>query len=103
MVYNTVSHVKLPMRNAMIRPHTGRTIMSGEGMGSVLLRTGGPGAGSSYQDLDDYIATTGINPMARAGVVSSSGTGLGNKISAKLSKLNVVPEGVKRKNITMSF
>ena len=103
MVYNNARHVKLPMRGAMIRPHTGRVIMKGEGMGSVLLRTGGPGAGSSYSDLDDYIATTGINPYSRAGVSKPSGTGLGKKISEKLSKLSVVPDGVKRKNITMSF
>lgn len=103
MVYNTAKHVKLPMRNATVQPHTGRVIPKGEGMGSVLLRTGGPGAGSSYQDMDDYIRTTGINPMARAGVVPSTGSGLGKKISEKLSKLSVVPEGVKRKNITMSF
>lgn len=103
MLSNTTKYIKLPMRNTTIRSHTGRTMVTGQGMGSVLLRTGGPGAGSSYMDMDDYIATTGINPMARAGVISSSGTGLGKKISQKLSKLSVVPEGVKRKNITMSF
>lgn len=103
MVFNTAKHVKLPMRNATIKPHTGRVIVKGEGMGSVLLRTGGPGAGSSYMDLDDYISTTGINPMARAGVVKPSGTGITRKISEKLSKLSIVPEGAKRKNISMSF
>lgn len=103
MVYNTAKHVKLPMRNATIQSHSGRVMSKGEGMGSVLLRTGGPGAGSSYMDLDDYIATTGINPMARAGVVKPSGTGITKKISEKLSKLSIVPEGAKRKNITMSF
>jgi hypothetical protein len=103
MVYNTAKHAKLPMRNATMMPHTGRLLMKGEGMGSVLLRTGGPGAGSSYMDIDDYIATTGINPYARPGAVKPSGTGLSKKISEKLSKLSVIPDGVKRKNITMSF
>jgi len=37
----------------------------GGGMGSVLLQTGGPGAGSSYPSLDQYEATTGRNPIAR--------------------------------------
>jgi len=105
MVFNSTKHVKLPFSNAMLKPHTGRVISkaSGSGMGSVLLSKGGPGAGSSYSDIDDYIATTGINPYARAGVKKPSGTGLTKKLSDKLSKLNVIPDGVKRKNITMSF
>ena len=101
MVYNTAKHVKLPMRNATIHSHSGKVLMKGEGVGSVLLRTGGPGAGSSYMDIDDYIRTTGINPLTRT--TGSSGNGLTKKISEKLSKLSIVPEGVKRKNITMSF
>ena len=102
MVYNTTRHVKLPMRNATMRTHTGRTL-NGGGMGSVLLQKGGPGVGSSYTDIDDYISTTGINPYARSGIVKASGTGLGKKISEKLSKLAIIPEKLKRKNITMSF
>jgi len=102
MVFNTTRHVKLPFSNAVLKPHTSRVIAKGEGMGSVLLRTGGGGAGSSYADIDDYIKTTGINPYARAGVVKPKGTGL-KSLSSKLEKLNVVPEGMKRKNITMSF
>jgi hypothetical protein len=103
MVFNTTRHIKLPMRNATIRSHTGRMLMKGEGAGGVLLQLGGAGGGSSYADLDDYMATTGINPYARAGVSRPSGSGLGKKISEKLSKLSVIPDGVKRKNITMSF
>ncbi len=103
MVFNSAKHAKLPFSNATIRPHTNRLIHStGSGMGSVLLSKGGPGVGSSYSDMDDYIATTGINPYTRAGVVQKRGKGLSD-LSSKLSKLNVVPDGAKRKNITMSF
>jgi hypothetical protein len=106
MPNNSAKFVKLPMRNAMMRSHTGRIMAKGEGMGSVLLSKGGPGAGSSYMDIDDYISTTGINPYTRNGVqkskAKSTGTGL-KSLTEKLSKLTVAPEGVKRKNITMSF
>ena len=101
MVFNTTRHVKLPFSNAVLKPHTSRVIAKGEGMGSVLLRTGGGGAGSSYSDIDDYIRTTGINPYARS-APKPKGTGL-KSLSSKLEKLNVVPEGMKRKKITMSF
>ena len=107
MVFNATRHIKLPMSGTTLRAHSGRVIMKGEGMGSVLLQRGGAGGGSSYSDIDDYIATTGINPYARAGVSKPSGSGLGvglgKKLSEKLSKLSVIPDGVKRKNITMSF
>lgn len=104
MVFNSTRHITLPFSNAMVRPHTGRVMTkSGTGMGSVLLQTGGPGAGSSYMDIDDYISTTGINPYARAGITQKKGKGITKDLSSKLSKLNVVPDGVKRKNITMSF
>lgn len=100
MVFNTTKHVKLPFSNAILQPHSKKVIPRGEGVGAVLLRTGGPGAGSSYMDIDDYIHTTGINPYTRAG--TKKGTGL-KSLSSKLEKLIVVPEGHKRKNITMSF
>jgi hypothetical protein len=78
--------------------HTKR--LYGQGMGSVLLRTAGSGNGSSYSDMDDYIATTGINPYARKGM---EGTGI-KSLSEKLSRLNIEPKlHVKKKNITMSF
>lgn len=106
MVHNNVSVVKLPFA------HSTRTGVSkstkGTGMGSVLLRTGGPGAGSSYSDMDEYIATTGINPFVRK--VDMSGGALPkpvvqrkvekmSSLTDKLSKLSVP----KRKNIVMSF
>jgi hypothetical protein len=101
MVFNSTRHVKLPFSNAVVRPHMNRVLTKGEGMGSVLLRTGGGGAGSSYQDIDDYVRTTGINPYARASK-KPTGTGLKN-LSSKLEKLNIIPDKMKKKNITMSF
>jgi hypothetical protein len=100
MVYSTTRHIKLPFSNAKMVSHTKR--LYGQGMGSILLNTGGGGGASSYSDMDDYIATTGINPYARKGM-ESSGTGM-KSLSDKLSKLNIEPKlHVKRKNITMSF
>lgn len=101
MVYNTAKHVKLPMRNATMHSHSSKVVAKGEGMGSVLLRTAGPGAGSSYSDMDDYIRTTGVNPYAR-NAKKSEGSGL-KSLSSKLEKLSVVPDKMKKKNITMSF
>ena len=71
MVYSTTRHIKLPFSNSKMTSHTKR--FYGQGMGSVLLSTGGGGAASSYSDMDDYIATTGINPYARKGM---EGTGM---------------------------
>jgi len=117
MSHNTTKYVKLPFSNAKMKAHNSKVVsnVSGSGMGSVLLQKGGPGSASSYLDIDDYIATTGVNPYARAGIKpkklegkggflenKSMSTGLAN-LSKKLSKLSVVPEGPKRKNITMSF
>jgi len=105
MVYNTTRLVKLPHHNASTLKAisaAGKSMkFSGTGMGSVLLRTGGGGAASSYMDMDDYIATTGINPYARAGV--TQGNGLSSKTASKLSKLNITPSGPTRKNIVMSM
>ena len=102
MVHNTTKLLKLPFSNATMNSSTKSVNVKGEGMGSVLLRTGGPGAGSSYMDIDDYIRTTGINPMARVKKGEVKGEGM-KKLHSKLSKLQVEPKGVKRKNITMSF
>ena len=103
MVYNTARYAKLPFRNATLHSHVGRVKIAGEGMGSVLLRTGGPGAGSSYSDMDDYIATTGLNPQAKVRKQQTSGMGLKSKLAEKLSKLSVEEPGRRRKNITMSM
>jgi len=56
----------------------------GRGIGSVLLRTGGAGGGSSYSSIDDYVSTTG-NPIP-----SINGRGLGS-ISKKLEALSIKP------------
>ena len=99
--------VKLPFSNAAMNSHTGKirstgyglgTGMSGCGNGSVLLRTGGGGAGSSYMDMDDYIKTTGIDPFKR----NTSGKGL-SSLSSKLQNLNAKPLSSVRKNIVMNI
>lgn len=64
-----------------------KKLMEGKGMGSVLLNKGGAGAGSSYTDIDDYMAITGNKVGA--------GSGLGEK----LGKLIVKPLSKKPQNI----
>lgn len=98
------SLVKLPFSNAVMHSHTGKVKASGHalgtGMGSVLLRTAGGGAGSSYLDIDDYINTTGINPNERTRT-GRTGRGL-SKLSSKLANLEIGREPVPaRKNIVM--
>ena len=110
MVYNTAKMVMIPHHrccnmSALSAQGKGMKFIGGSGMGSVLLRTGGGGSASAYQDIDDYIATTGINPYTRAGVSQSKGSGMPKSLTSKLSKLQIAPpsDGPKRKNITMSF
>lgn len=95
MVHYSTRFVKLPHSNAILHSHN--STMRGTGNGSVLLRTGGPGAGSSYMDMDDYIRTTGINPSTR-----KSGQGLGS-LGEKLRKLSITPQSNVRKNIVMNM
>jgi len=105
MVYNSVRLIQLPHHNAsnlhaLSAYHKNMNFMKGEGMGSVLLRTAGGGAASSYMDIDDYIAQTGINPYTRAGV--TQGKGLPKSFNSKLSNLNIAPPtSTPRKNIVM--
>ena len=106
MVYNSVRLIQLPHHNAsnmhaLSAYHKNMNfVKKGSGMGSVLLRPGGGGSASSYMDMDDYIATTGINPYTRAGV--SKGKGLPSSLSSKLSKLSIAPPtSLPRKNIVM--
>ena len=63
-----------------------RRLLSGMGMGSVLMNPGGAGSGSSYMSVQDYSATTGNRP---------AGTGF----REKLDKLMVKPLTKKPKNI----
>jgi len=96
MVHYSTRFVKLPHSNATLHSHN--STMRGTGNGSVLLRTAGGGAGSSYSDMDDYIRTTGINPATR----KSSGQGLGS-LGEKLRKLTITPQSAVRKNIVMNM
>lgn len=98
--------VKLPFSNTTMHSHTGKVRSTGHGLGTgvgaVLLRTGGAGAGSSYMDMDDYISTTGINPYSRA-TKSSSGQGV-RKLAEKLQKLELDKKPMSvRKNIVMNI
>jgi hypothetical protein len=98
MVHNIITKTTLPFRG-QVMSHKGKH-SSGQGMGSVLLNTGGPGSASSYIDIDDYIETTGNNPYG------SKGKGIKglNELSSKLKNLNInPPSSIKRKNITMNF
>jgi L-aminopeptidase/D-esterase-like protein len=101
MVFNNARIVQLPFGCGQMHAHT--KIMRGKGfgsgMGSVLLRKGGAGSASSYMDIDDYVATTGINPYARskssgAGVARARGFGIESqnpmeRMREKLSKLSI--------------
>jgi hypothetical protein len=98
-------HVKLPFSNGVFDPR--KKIfrpMTGSGMGSVLLSTGGPGGASSYQSVDEYRDITGIDPYARRTKkpVRMGGEGLSDRLGPKLSKLHI-SSNPKKKNITMSF
>ena len=96
MVFNSTRIAQLPFSNGQMHAHT--RIMKGKGLsgcgmgagiGGVLLRLGGGGGASSYMDIDDYVATTGINPYSRG---KSKGQGLGTgmaKMREKLQKLSV--------------
>ena len=65
----------------------GRAHIRGAGMGSVLLKTGGPGVGSSYSSVEEYKDITG------------RGGSLGAGLSDKLQKLMVKPLERKPHNI----
>jgi len=60
-----------------------RQVRCGTGVGAVLL-DGGMGGQSSYSSLDDYINTTGVNPLTR----STKGQGLA-KMNAQIENLLV--------------
>ena len=91
-----VRHIMFPGSNAKMR--TLNRGMNGGGYGTVLL-DGGMGGQSSYYSIDNYMATT--NRQTRPQV----GNGLADRISSKLSKLNIAPptNKPKMKNITLSI
>lgn len=74
-----------------------RQVRCGTGVGAVLL-DGGLGGQSSYSSLDDYINTTGRNPLAKP-----KGQGLA-KMNAQIENLLVKPKGKKKeKNINFNL
>ena len=94
-----VNHIVFPYSNAKMKTIT-RTF-GGGGYGTVLL-DGGLGGQSSYYGVDNYIQTTGRDPRSNK---PSQGNGLADRISNKLSKLNISPPSSKpkMKNITLSI
>lgn len=93
MVLRT-SQIVLPFSNAKMK--TSHKTLQGNGVGAVLL-DGGLGGQSSYHGIDDYYETTNMNP-------STKGKGLADRISNKLSKLNISSAPVKKlKNISLSI
>jgi len=106
-------HHKIHLPHTNMRIHSLHKSSIGNGIGTVLL-DGGIGGQSSYRSIDDYIATTGVNPYTRKESIKEhqgtgmnksfqSGTGLADKIADKLSKLKIEAKGKpKRKNIVMS-
>ena len=103
-------HVMFPHSNAKMRSLTrysknGGTV--GCGIGGVLL-DGGIGGQSSYSNLENYMQTTGRNPLTDQmnrpqRIQLKSGSGLADKIAEKLSKLKIDKPKKKKKNIVMSF
>lgn len=97
MVHNRVSGIKLPFRNNVISARS-KQVIRGCGNGSVLLSKGGPGAASSYQDMDDYIRTVGYD---RGKKRVMEGSGMSKSLESKLKGLTI-SSGVKKKgNIVM--
>jgi len=67
--------------------------MHGTGVGAVLLNRGGAGSASSYDSVDDYIATTGRVP---------TGAGLAKKLESL--SLSVKPQKTNKiKNIKFNL
>jgi hypothetical protein len=67
--------------------------MKGCGAGAVLLKDGGSGSASSYDSVEQYVGTTGVNPYMR---------GRGLETSSALSGLKLL-KTKKPKNISFSF
>ena len=92
-----VTHIHLPFGQGRMKAISGK-ITHGRGMGSVVL-DGGQGGQSSYDNIDQYIATTGVNPYANQN--KKSGTGL-DALNKKLDGLNILGPK-KKKNIRMTL
>lgn len=94
---NRHSKVFLPRVNKTIISRHTRGAKQGKGIGAVLLDNG---IQSSYDSIDEYIATTNANPL-----VSVSGQGLKGleKIRAKMENLVIKPTSRKPKNIKFTL
>ena len=100
MVYNSTRMIHFPTRSTDMLARN-RTVLTGKGVGTVLLQIGGPGPASSYESVEDYEKITGVNPYAKTKVME--GKGVISKLTAeRLRKLTANP-GPRRKNITMSM
>ena len=93
-----VRKVYLPTSNGIMITATRK--IKGTGNGSVLLQKGGPGAGSSFQSVDDYYQQTGVDATKAPKI--SSGNGL-NKINSSLEKLLVKSKGERKKEKNINF
>ena len=94
-----MKHVYMPFGNMKRSKLPGVHSRVGGGMGSVLLQTGGPGAGSSYASLDQYEATTGRNPFAQSQSITRArptGSGVDSPFTAPPSVHSLGP-GLKKK------
>jgi len=91
------SRVYIPHSKHMgLTRHTKGDI-SGKGTSPILL-DGGLGRGNSYSSIDEYVSTTGNNPL------KVSGSGLAKSFTDKLTKLNVgKPISRKPQNINFSL
>lgn len=85
------------------RPHTlhGRVILkrgnkiAGKGA-AILLNKGGPGAGSSYDSVEEYKKTIDSHKSTR-------GMGIGGEIETKLRNLKIKPMESNKKRQTIKF
>lgn len=98
--------IHFPMRSTDMLARNS-TVLTGKGVGTVLLQIGGPGPASSYDSVEDYEKITGVNPYAKTKVMEGinrvEGKGVLSKLTAeRLRKLTANP-GPRRKNITMSM
>jgi hypothetical protein len=94
----------MPRSDKIFRPHTmsGRVLTHRKrimgGGNAILLQTGGPGAGSSYDSLAQYKEITGngvggrVRPPPPSRDVPVSGIGLGGAIERSLQQLTLKPE-----------
>ena len=90
----------LPSVGSNIRTITRQHAKRGRGMGSVLLSTGGPGAGSSYSSIDDYEHSTGrqVSGMGFGGSRTPRGRGGGMSDTMVRKLTSLIPPAVKRLN-----